>query len=154
VPTRYKMHLLFDCLAQKIQKRKIMKLDSLMSTQKDVFSSKSYPTIIDGSTCFKGDLELGANARIDGNFVGNLVAQGEDTQVTLVIGRQGSIHGDIRCHSIQISGTVHGNVQAKLVELRNGGVIEGDVLYDDIELHQGGSILGALKRTQAAPSKR
>lgn len=124
----------------------IVKFSSVpvMSSQKDNFSNKSYPTIIDGTTRFKGDLELGANARIDGKFFGNLLAPGEKNEVTLVIGRDGDIQGDIRCHSIQISGTVHGNVRAKLVELRTGGVIEGDVEYDAIELHQGASILGAL----------
>ena len=115
-----------------------------MSTQKDNFAGKSYPTIIDGTTRFKGDLELGANARIDGRFEGNLLSPGDKTEVTLVIGRDGNIQGDIRCHSIQISGTVQGNVRAKLVELRTGGVIEGDVEYDAIELHQGASITGAL----------
>ena len=90
-------------------------------------------TTIEGSLVSNGDL------RIDWKVKGNVTTQGK-----CVLGQSGSILGDIKAKSCDISGTVTGSI--KVVDtlfLKASGIINGDINTSKIVIEIGGQLNGA-----------
>lgn len=90
-------------------------------------------TTIEGSIVSTGDL------RIDGKVNGNVHTQGK-----CVLGVSGSITGDIKAKSCDISGIVTGNIKVTdTLFLKGTGIIDGDINISKIVVEIGGQINGA-----------
>lgn len=99
--------------------------------------------IADG--CFvEGNLKFTAGLRVDGNVVGNIVADPEHPGI-LLIGEMAHVTGEVSGTRVVINGQVTGPVYAtELLELRPKANIQGDVHYRALEMHQGALITGRL----------
>lgn len=113
-----------------------------------MFNSKKQPPIkslIAHGSRIDGNYSFAEGLRVDGELVGNIVAQPEHPSL-LVISETAVIQGEIRAHHIIINGHVTGPVHANfLLELQPKARIVGDVEYMALEMHQGATIAGQLR---------
>ncbi len=112
------------------------------------FGRKKPPPIrslICEGTVVQGQLRFVDGLRIDGEVIGDVVAEGEGRSM-LVISENGRVLGKVKAGHVIISGEVRGPVSAhELLELQPRARVTGDVRYDLLEMHQGALVEGELK---------
>jgi cytoskeletal protein CcmA (bactofilin family) len=80
-------------------------------------------SILSSEVKFTGDLDAKGSIRIDGEFEGKI-----NSTDTVIVGRGGSVKGEIHAVHAVVSGTLEGNIFAnKKVELESGSRLIGDV---------------------------
>ena len=95
-------------------------------------------TRIDGDVLFRGGL------RIDGQVVGNVVAEAGHASY-VVIGESARLEGEVCCDHLVVNGEIRGGVRcAALLEIQPKARIIGDVCYKVLEMHGGAQVLGTL----------
>ncbi len=79
--------------------------------------------VIGEGTTLNGDIKSDGDVRIDGSITGNITLEGK-----LVIGKNGTINGEIRCKNSEVNGTVEGKLfVSELLNLKSTAVIKGDI---------------------------
>jgi cytoskeletal protein CcmA (bactofilin family) len=97
----------------------------------------SLETLIGQDSLFKGDLMSKRVVRIDGVIEGNVQAD------SLIIGKTGSVKGDISVREIEVDGSVEGNIKAEeAVEIRPEGTVEGDIHTAKLIISEGALFAG------------
>ena len=94
----------------------------------------------------KGELSIEGNARIDGEFIGNLYCEG-----VVSIGTHGRVEGKVQCHQAQISGIFlgqllsfehcflyknahfEGALDTVLLQIQEGCKIKGEIMAKGIQ---------------------
>lgn len=121
-----------------------------------MFGQKKPPqirTLIGEGTVITGELRFSDGLRIDGEVVGDVVAEGERRSV-VVISEKARITGKVKAGHVIVNGQIHGPVLAEdLLELQPKAVIVGDVSYEVLEMHQGATIRGELRPLKAEEDK-
>ena len=80
-------------------------------------------SILSSEVKFIGDLDAKGSIRIDGEFEGKI-----NSTDTVIVGKGGSVKGEIHAVHAIVSGTLEGNIFAKKkVELESGSRLIGDV---------------------------
>ncbi len=93
---------------------------------------------LNAGTVIHGRLTFDSPVQIDGTLTGEVFSTS-----TLVVGHQGMVEANIQVGTIVILGNVKGPVEAsELVEIRNGGRLEGNVRTDRIAIEEGGVFNG------------
>lgn len=88
---------------------------------------------INEGTTIKGDIDSKGFFRIDGTIEGNVT-----TPSKVVLGRNGTINGNLTCENADIEGTLIGNLKVtSLLTLRSSAVIEGDVAVGKLIVETG-----------------
>lgn len=112
-----------------------------------MFSKKKQPpirTLIGEGTRIEGRLLYPDGLRIDGEVIGDVVAEG-DVRSILVISEKARVVGKVKGGHVIINGAVEGPVESsELLELQPKARITGDVRYQALEMHQGATIQGGL----------
>ena len=91
---------------------------------------------IAAGTSIKGDIEAKGALRIDGSIEGNVKTPGK-----VVIGKEGSINGDLECENADIEGKFTGNLRVNgTLSLRSSAVIEGDVTASKLAVEPGAAL--------------
>ncbi|WP_031515875.1 bactofilin family protein [Desulfofalx alkaliphila] len=109
-----------------------------------MFGKKQQPmgekvdTIIGKGTHFIGSLNVKGSVRIDGKVEGEMVISGDT-----VIGKDGSLHGNIKGANATIAGELHGNItlEGKL-EISNTGKVYGDIEVSSLVVNEGAVFKG------------
>jgi cytoskeletal protein CcmA (bactofilin family) len=97
----------------------------------------SLETLIGQDSLFKGDLTSKRVVRIDGIVEGNVQAD------SLIIGKTGSVKGDISVREVEVDGSVEGNIKAEeAVEIRPEGAVEGDIHTVKLIISEGALFAG------------
>ena len=97
----------------------------------------SLETLIGQDSLFKGELTSKRVIRIDGVIEGNVQAD------SLVIGKTGSVKGDIFVRGVEVSGSVEGTIRAEEVtEIRPEGVVRGDIYTAKLIISEGALFAG------------
>ena len=98
-----------------------------------------------------GDIESTGVVKIEGIVEGSVRGARQ-----LLLGRQGTVHGDIRAHEAVIGGTVVGTIVAdERVEMQGTSSVQGDIHTKSIVVLEGGVINGAVRMGRpAAPGMR
>ena len=91
--------------------------------------NEKFETLIGPQAIVQGNLRLKESVRIDGIVIGDIEAE-PDHDVTVVIGAQGQVQGNI--------------VARERVELPSQCRVEGDIRYTSIAIEHGATILGLL----------
>jgi cytoskeletal protein CcmA (bactofilin family) len=98
----------------------------------------------------QGSIRFHDGLRIDGQVVGDVVAEGEGRSI-LVISDNARVHGRVSAAHVIISGEVRGPVHSsELLELQPKARLFGDVRYEMLEMHPGAIVDGELKPLRAA----
>lgn len=122
-----------------------------------MFGKKKQPpirTLIGEGTVIHGELRFTDGLRIDGEVVGDVVADTEGYSI-LVISEKARVSGKVVAGHVIVNGTVIGPIQSNdLLELQPKARITGDVRYEVLEMHQGATIDGELRplNTEERPS--
>lgn len=69
--------------------------------------SSNFDTVIGKNTSFAGDVKCNGSLRIDGLVTGDISSDGN-----ILIGKDGSVKGNIQATNIHLAGTVEGNIKA------------------------------------------
>ena len=121
-----------------------------------MFGQKKPPqirTLIGEGTVITGELRFTDGLRIDGEVVGDVVAEG-DRRSIVVISEKARIIGKVKAGHVIVNGQIDGPVLAEdLLELQPKAVIVGDVTYEVLEMHQGATIRGELRPLKAQEDK-
>ena len=100
-------------------------------------------------TSAQGQLRFTDGLRIDGEFIGDVIASG-DARSILVIIQNARVTCSVQAGHITINGEVLGPVRSdELLELQPKARVVGDVQYESLEMHQGASICGELRPLKA-----
>jgi len=93
-----------------------------------------------------GDLESTGVVKIEGTVEGAVRGARQ-----LLLGRQGTVHGDIRAHEVVIGGTVVGTIVAEeRVEIQGTSSVQGDIHTKSIVVLEGGVINGTVRMGESA----
>ena len=88
-----------------------------------------------------GDIESTGVVKIEGIVEGSVRGARQ-----LLLGRQGTVHGDIRAHEAVIGGTVIGTIVAdERVEIQGTSSVQGDIHTKSIVVLEGGVINGTVR---------
>jgi len=104
-------------------------------------------TMISAGCVFDGNLKAPAYVRIEGQINGDVIID-----EGLILGEKGIITGNITTKEIIVYGTVHGNISAHSLEIRNTGRITGDVKTQVLQVETGGSHNGKLSMSAQSNS--
>lgn len=95
-------------------------------------------TIIGKDLKFNGNIDSMKNVRMDGKMEGNI-----DCQAKLIIGRTGSVKGEIVTQDAEIYGHIDGKIKVLgLLELRKGADIQGEIFAKNIVSEPGARFNG------------
>jgi cytoskeletal protein CcmA (bactofilin family) len=115
-----------------------------------VKSQERFDTLIGRQTEIQGTLRLLQSVRIDGKVVGNIEAS-KDQAITVVIGQEGEVQGDVIASRVIVAGKVAGNIDAhERVELMASSLVQGDVKYGSIAVEHGARLMGLLLQVDAS----
>jgi len=93
-----------------------------------------------------GDIESTGVVKIEGIVEGAVRGARQ-----LLLGRQGTVHGDIRAHEVVIGGTVIGTIVAdERVEIQGTSSVQGDIHTKSIVVLEGGVINGTVRMGEIA----
>lgn len=115
-----------------------------------VKSPERFDTLIGRQTEIQGTLRVVQSVRIDGKVIGNIEAS-KDQAITVVIGQEGEVQGDLFASRVIVAGKVAGNIDAyERVELMASSLVQGDVKYGSIAVEHGARLLGLLLQVDAS----
>ena len=93
-----------------------------------------------------GDIESTGVVKIEGIVEGAIRGARQ-----LLLGRQGTVHGDIRAQEVVIGGTVVGTIVAdERVEIQGTSTVQGDIHTKSIVVLEGGVINGTVRMGENA----
>ena len=93
-----------------------------------------------------GDIESTGVVKIEGIVEGAVRGARQ-----LLLGRQGTVHGDIRAHEVVIGGTVIGTIVAEeRIEIQGTSRVQGDIHTKSIVVLEGGVINGTVRMGENA----
>jgi cytoskeletal protein CcmA (bactofilin family) len=102
-------------------------------------------TFLGKDTRFEGKLRFQGTMRIDGQFKGEVSAQGN-----LIVGEDALVEGDLKVSYASISGEVHGNIIAdQRVDLRAPSKVFGNIQSPAVVMEEGVIFEGTTKMYQA-----
>ncbi len=107
--------------------------------------NSSLETFISKDVTIKGELITDGIVRIDGNFEGNIRADG------LIIGKTGDIKGEVAAREIMVDGNIEGNISAQdTIEIKPDGKVQGDIQTVKLIISEGAYFVGrsSMQRTQ------
>ena len=93
-----------------------------------------------------GDLETAGTIKIDGRIEGSVTGARQ-----VMLGRGGSILGNVVADEVVIGGSVDGNVHATTrLELQSSAIVNGDIETKSIVVLEGARINGSVKMSDVA----
>lgn len=115
-----------------------------------VMSQEKFDTLIGRHAEIHGCLRLQESVRIDGKVVGNIEAP-KDAAISVVIGPNGEVQGDVLANRIIVAGKVAGNIHAfERVEIMASALVQGDIKYASMAVEHGARLLGLLLQVDAS----
>lgn len=117
-----------------------------MSKNKDIDAVKSAElnTILGKGSIMKGDLIVQHSMRVDGTVKGTIEADG-----ILVVGKEGTVDGEIKVGNIVVGGTVKGNINASgkvLLEAKSS--FHGDMITTKLVIEEGAMFEGKCSMSE------
>ncbi|HVX40862.1 MAG TPA: polymer-forming cytoskeletal protein [Gemmatimonadaceae bacterium] len=118
---------------------------TLFARRTDLPPATAY-SVVDEHTVIHGEIATEGTIRIDGRLDGRM-----HRADTLIVGRTGTIVGDIEAREVVVAGAVQGNILADgRVEVQPTGSIRGDVRAPVMRLEEGGTVQGHVVVVAAA----
>ncbi len=126
----------------------------MFAKENDNHSMPSGQTSIIAQGCkFDGKVEVRGTLRVEGEFKGSI-----GTPESLVIGKTGVVHANVKVKNAIIGGQLFGNITAEnKIELQSGSHVEGDIktkrlVIDEGVFFEGNCSMGAKSPSVTSPS--
>lgn len=100
------------------------------------------PSIISSNMRVSGNLLSEGDVQIDG------IIDGDICSLHLTVGENAVVNGSIIGERVRISGTVNGEITARVVELSSTARVTGDVNHDSLSIEAGAYLQGLCKRVE------
>jgi cytoskeletal protein CcmA (bactofilin family) len=114
-----------------------------------VMGQEKFDTLIGRNAEIHGCLKLRESVRIDGKLVGTIEAP-QDGTISVVIGPNGEIEGDVIASRIIVAGKVSGNLHGfERVEIMASALVLGDIKYASIAVEHGARLQGVMLQIEA-----
>ena len=114
-----------------------------------VMGQEKFDSFIGPHAEVHGCLKLHESVRIDGKVVGNIEAP-KDAAISVVIGPDAEILGDVVASRIIVAGKVSGNLHGfERVELMASALVQGDIKYTSMAVEHGARLLGLMLQVEA-----
>lgn len=85
-----------------------------------------------------GTIKTSGSVQIDGRVEGEVISQGD-----VILGKSGSVKGNLNVNSISVSGTIQGNITAKdRIELKSTARLMGDIKAKRLAVEDGVTFVG------------
>ena len=94
-------------------------------------------TVIATNCHIDGTFTIDGCLHVDGHLSGRIECNG-----TITIGSSGYIGGEIDSEKVLISGKYNGDCRAKLVQILEGGLVEGTLYTEQLVIEPGGNFYG------------
>ncbi len=114
--------------------------------KKDVVAVSALPLeefafLLGKNSTLCGNLQTGGATRVDGNFQGLIVSEGD-----VLVGSSGIVTANIFGKNVTVAGKVTGNVVAKgTLEILAAGVLTGDVKVGNLIVETGAVLRGNIE---------
>ena len=105
-------------------------------------SRPSEASIIGKDLTITGDVTSNGELRIDGRVQGNVHC------LSLILGENAEIKGDVKAEDVLIGGRLLGSVRGRRVMLQSTAHVEGDLLHKDLAMEQGAYFQGESRRAE------
>ncbi len=106
-------------------------------------------TLIAGGTRILGDVHFRGSLEVEGEVVGNLIAD-KDDQARVRVLESGLVKGEIHVPAVVVNGAVEGDVHATgQVMLAAKARVEGNIHYTVIEIQKGAQVNGSFVHVEA-----
>jgi cytoskeletal protein CcmA (bactofilin family) len=113
-------------------------------------SAQESTSVISKALKITGQLESTENVRIEGEVDGDIRA------VSVKVGSNAKVKGNVYGDEVELSGTVDGKIEAKKVVLTRTARMSGDVIHQDITIESGAFIDGHVRpdfgKSESKPS--
>lgn len=103
-----------------------------------------HATIISEGCVFEGNIISSGSIRIDGEVKGDV-----SMKQSVVLGGKGKITGNVSTREMIVFGSLRGNVNATIVEIKAGGSIAGDINTTQMTMELGGRHNGSVAMKDA-----
>jgi len=101
---------------------------------------------IEPNTRFVGEIESKSDFRIDGTLEGKINTSGR-----VVIGKEGSINGEVNCGYADIMGKFNGNLSVGgLLTIKSDGIVEGQISMGKLAVESGATLNAQCSMKAAA----
>lgn len=108
------------------------------NAQQNLNAQQTSNRILQG-TSIEGEVKSDGDFRVDGRMKGNIDISGK-----LVVGEKGSVHGEVKCASANISGKLDGKLTvAEQLTLEATAVVEGEVYTTRLAVSPGAELSGS-----------
>lgn len=107
-------------------------------------------SIIAAGMTVSGDIESTGVVKVEGRVDGSIRSARQ-----VLVGRQGTVHGDIETREAVIGGSVEGTITAsERVEIQATAAVLGDIVTRSIVVAEGGKINGTVRMEDGKPGTR
>lgn len=107
-------------------------------------------SIIAAGMTVSGDIESTGVVKVEGRVDGSIRSARQ-----VLVGRQGTVHGDIETREAVIGGSVEGTITAsERVEIQATAAVQGDIITRTIVVAEGGRINGTVRMDEGKPGTR
>lgn len=106
----------------------------------------SETTIIAAGASIKGEFSFDSMLHVDGAIEGNI-----NSKSIIIIGRRGSVKGELKSEKLVINGSFEGNADCTNVEILAGGVFTGNVVSKELMIEGKAKFEGnsSIRKTEA-----
>ena len=120
--------------------------DSAKKAGTQAAEKASPPSIISTDMRIVGDLSSEGEIQIDGAIDGDIRSK------TLLVGETAIIKGEIAADSVNVHGTLNGQIKARSVNLFRSSHVVGDIIHEDLAIETGAFLEGHCKRMTESKS--
>lgn len=110
------------------------------NTESSVPNKKIAPSVISSHINILGNIISEGLIDFDGSIDGNIHCH------SLLVRPNARINGEIKADSVQVSGRVFGTIRARIVTLQPTAHVEGIVMHEQIIVEDGATVDGKLKK--------
>lgn len=126
-----------------------MLITILIDMGKQIENTSGAVNIIATNTAVTGDIKTESDIRIDGILKGNLHTNGR-----LILGKTGSIEGEIVCETAEIEGKLHGKISVSdLLTLKSTSILTGEIVTGKLMIEPGANFTGNCKMETQTKAK-
>lgn len=96
-------------------------------------------SVIGEDLIVSGEIKCKSDLKIEGRVEGNISC------VSLLVGKNGTVTGDISTNDVLVEGMVQGTITSKSVELKDGCTLEGDISSQSLAIDHGAVFTGSVR---------
>lgn len=101
-------------------------------------------SVIGEDLIVSGEIKCKSDLMIEGRVEGNVSC------VSLLVGKSGTVTGDISTEDVLVEGTVHGMISSGSVELKDGCTLLGDISSHTLAIDHGANFTGSVRPNKDA----